>query len=150
MYREHELIVGTSKQYDTVYPCVYREHLYSFACAFNNWRFIPVCTGNTWYIHFRPLMRAVYPCVYREHGVKLDTCYMFGGLSLCVQGTHVTATHTRHGIRFIPVCTGNTDREFGYPENLAVYPCVYREHDGVGVSFIPDAGLSLCVQGTLS
>ena len=32
---------------------------------------------------------------------------------------------------------------------IPVYPCVYREHDGVGVSAIPAAGLSLCIQGTL-
>ena len=87
VYREHELIVGTSKQYDTVYPCVYREHgfksadnLASFGLSLcvqgtrgghrkngSPTRFIPVCTGNTSSISLASVGKSVYPCVYREH-----------------------------------------------------------------------------------
>ena len=71
----------------SVYPCVYREHLFQ---AFGEQRtgglslciqgtrtgtigielqtrFIPVYTGNTWGGIFSAVLAAVYPCVYREH-----------------------------------------------------------------------------------
>ena len=44
--------------------------------------------------------------------------------------------------------TGNTDASVKQAEEAAVYPCVYREHNGlVPLEFIAD-GLSLCIQGT--
>ena len=51
------------------------------------------------------------------------------GLSLCIQGTRITA--------FIEI------------NNTTVYPCVYREHQKSAFYFVSFAGLSLCIQGTL-
>ena len=70
------------------------------------------------------------------------------GLSLCIQGTHLTTYSISHPMRFIPVYTGNTDLISYMDKLFAVYPCVYREH--VSDDSIIDSvnGLSLCIQGT--
>ena len=90
-----------------VYPCVYREHDNDIAVPrfFNGLslciqgthigtrrtghlvRFIPVYTGNTWYVRSWNCRGSVYPCVYREHDNKISTGNCGGGLSLCIQGT---------------------------------------------------------------
>ena len=53
----------------------------------NRSRFIPVCTGNTFFLFALCHMFPVYPCVYREHKFAESGKGVFG---------------------FIPVCTGNT------------------------------------------
>ena len=53
-------------------------------------------------------------------------------------------------MRFIPVYTGNTHINNTTGDALAVYPCVYREHDLNKPSSIKESGLSLCIQGTRS
>ena len=50
--------------------------------------------------------------------------------------------------RFIPVYTGNTLLSGLSDANMAVYPCVYREHDFKLILNYPCFGLSLCIQGT--
>ena len=111
-------------------------------------RFIPVCTGNT--ATFRPnrLIKSVYPCVYREHGSYIGLHGVNSGLSLCVQGTPPLAERKPMWTRFIPVCTGNTDEACEIKPIVAVYSCVYREHNTYDTQLLTKAGLSLCVQGT--
>ena len=52
-------------------------------------------------------------------------------------------------LRFIPVCTGNTGERSLADTLSTVYPCVYREHITRTLPAPLEAGLSLCVQGTL-
>ena len=148
VYREHAWNSSSVITPFSVYPCVYREHirpeLFRFAktglslCVQgthfkrNNlifaFRFIPVCTGNTWNCVLHSALCPVYPCVYREHFNLGDKVVLNGGLSLCVQGTRVWTKKHILKKRFIPVCTGNTLRVATKEEIKAVYPCVYREH----------------------
>ena len=152
-----------------VYPCVYREHwliwvkpktvhglslcvqgtLLLFRFYWEGTRFIPVCTGNTSRRTGLTWAEAVYPCVYREHSIEIVETVQGTGLSLCVQGTHVMTFSYSFFIRFIPVCTGNTDSFKTRLCTAPVYPCVYREHDYIATDWEEMNGLSLCVQGTL-
>ena len=96
--------------------------------VYRHFRFIPVCTGNTPKSNLKSDFSPVYPCVYREHLQFCKHRLIFGGLSLCVQGTREAATIDR--------------------DEQSVYPCVYREHSiCVNIKQI-FGGLSLCVQGT--
>ena len=92
----------------SVYPCVYREHL--GACSFSivisglslciqgtqysaihydvAVRFIPVYTGKTFFNRLYKPTTPVYPCVYREHSRLYFASSALVGLSLCIQGTH--------------------------------------------------------------
>ena len=70
------------------------------------------------------------------------------GLSLCIQGTPRPAHFFQTPERFIPVYTGNTFAAVCVMLNLAVYPCVYREHIAILQDIIDLDGLSLCIQGT--
>ena len=92
----------------SVYPCVYREHITATGVTlstrglslciqgtritheqfFNQERFIPVHTGNTYCTNNREQTRAVYPCAYREHPKRLFSLPFQYGLSLCIQGTY--------------------------------------------------------------
>ena len=105
-------------------------------------------TGNIIYVCWRPLFNSVYPCAYREHVNLICLFDLFGGLSLCIQGTFIVTSHNRVAGRFIPVHTGNI-LEFDELKNgSTVYPCAYREHGAkTAWKFIKD-GLSLCIQGT--
>ena len=91
---------------------------------------------------------AVYPCVYREHRCPVKTVEMLRGLSLCIQGTF----HAEHLVdrqpRFIPVYTGNITSFNANVIDIAVYPCVYREHTVQPSIYEGSLGLSLCIQGT--
>ena len=91
----------------------------------------------------------VYPCVYREHQFRTHEQEMAYGLSLCIQGTHMLLIRSILVHRFIPVYTGNTVSAVKYSRSDAVYPCVYREHNGIKINFAVFIGLSLCIQGTL-
>ena len=93
-----------------VYPCVYREHFLTLLTVADSSRFIPVCTGNTMPLKLKKEIMAVYPCVYREHFNILFKDTRRVGLSLCVQGTHPLQWNLTTIYRFIPVCTGNTQR----------------------------------------
>ena len=151
-----------------VYPCVYREHVYfsmsvkkahglslciqgtlvSGLAKHEIVRFIPVYTGNTPNLKCGTPSSPVYPCVYREHAVfyfKPDRNF---GLSLCIQGTRLMSRPLNLKKRFIPVYTGNTRALNTGGQQLAVYPCVYREHTQRGYNRLPELGLSLCIQGT--
>ena len=90
-----------------VYPCVYREHLFSSIRSWKNFglslciqgtlivsrhlnnysRFIPVYTGNTKTPARIICSFLVYPCVYREHWLMSLCRNNYFGLSLCIQGT---------------------------------------------------------------
>ena len=70
----------------------------------------------------------VYPCVYREHVQTILQSAILSGLSLCVQGTLIDANSRPENLRFIPVCTGNIKFTIITNSKIAVYPCVYREH----------------------
>ena len=100
-------------------------------------------TGNTIDSSFPIFFRSVYPCVYREHGIRCVFLLLFGGLSLCIQGTLNYKTLSIISKRFIPVYTGNTGFYFIGVKISPVYPCVYREHfdlaiyGSVTVRFIP-------------
>ena len=114
--------------HQSVYPCVYREHIMnpsssienaglslcvqgtpSFRAVISlNGRFIPVCTGNTNLKNSSGSFFTVYPCVYREHIGSSRLRTGKNGLSLCVQGTQASALSQPAYRRFIPVCTGNT------------------------------------------
>ena len=50
-------------------------------------RFIPVYTGNAREPEFSRSVLSVYPCVYRERSPIVVCCYLYCGLSLCIQGT---------------------------------------------------------------
>ena len=132
-------------------------------------RFIPVYTGNTQIVLNKPFACPVYPCVYREHRTDVGNANRYIGLSLCIQGTLMNLLPKKCPSRFIPVYTGNTLRSLRlfyicrrfipvYTGNtrsttrsastIAVYPCVYREHDHHSVKICTVCGLSLCIQGT--
>ena len=72
----------------SVYPCAYREHVFSCFCNSTQPRFIPVHTGNIYTPRAPPFSIAVYPCVYREHGIIEGVTDKGYGLSLCIQGTY--------------------------------------------------------------
>ena len=92
--------------------------------------------------------RAVYPCVYREHNEQDAENALKSGLSLCIQGTQFSRKFATHGVRFIPVYTGNTFLSSSATCTTSVYPCVYREHIYSRISRESPIGLSLCIQGT--
>ena len=71
-------------------------------------RFIPVYTGNTLSNDWIIWGGTVYPCVYREHVFIFIPMPLLPGLSLCIQGTLITASRSNRFQRFIPVYTGNT------------------------------------------
>ena len=87
-------------------------------------------TGNTQVNKAQNNTKSVYPCVYREHSI--------GGSGALGCG------------RFIPVYTGNTRLRYLLQAGCTVYPCVYREHLIKRSLFKRAAGLSLCIQGTLT
>ena len=70
------------------------------------------------------------------------------GLSLCIQGTLDLFRPQFGEYRFIPVYTGNTVSILVSNSPASVYPCVYREHCRVTMSYQFRIGLSLCIQGT--
>ena len=136
------------KKHSTVYPCVYREHTWTFFLFYfksglslciqgtsyhdilSNWytRFIPVYTGNISRQKYLWSVFAVYPCVYREHAHFRKKTVILYGLSLCIQETLDLDLNYRSKLRFIPVYTGNMS-----------------ENDSPSSR---PAGLSLCIQGT--
>ena len=168
MYTGNTLRLNPYLDYNSVYPCVYREHLGDI----NNWeswdglslciqgtrsrtinlrhiiRFIPVYTGNTVSDAICASLSSVYPCVYREHSSHSIHYGINLGLSLCIQGTLLNKISITDGGRFIPVYTGNTSLINLCTVLPSVYPCVYREHQ-ISLNR-PEftSGLSLCIQGT--
>ena len=86
--------------------------------------------------------------MYREHLQCADELCEKHGLSLCVQGTYVGKPFHFSFKRFIPVCTGNIFAIKFLRNEMAVYPCVYREHLADVALLNIERGLSLCVQGT--
>ena len=154
--------------FNSVYPCVYREHIIRSGFRYNIiglslciqgtcrpyqilglWRrFIPVYTGNISSIVGKFMPSPVYPCVYREHNRSYNADLINSGLSLCIQGTLDDNNGQGLTSRFIPVYTGNIPPVIVEASDIAVYPCVYREH----IIYITPSciffGLSLCIQGT--
>ena len=148
VYTGNTILIEFLSKSNSVYPCVYREHLYGSMTIvsklglslciqgtrqlFNKYmektRFIPVYTGNTFINPIECPIHPVYPCVYREHA-KHDRL-------------------TQSNVRFIPVYTGNTVVKSAFRSSQAVYPCVYREHKPFYSVSIFEVGLSLCIQGT--
>ena len=92
---------------------------------------------------------AVYPCVYRELINYLALAPAVNGLSLCIQGTPKLGALRNMDMRFIPVYTGNSFICLRLFYNCTVYPCVYRELIESPLICNANAGLSLCIQGTL-
>ena len=105
-------------------------------------------TGNTPIFLEDKTQKPVYPCAYREHVSFILWCPQTIGLSLCVQGTWRDYRRNRITWRFIPVCTGNINKQINPSKLNPVYPCVYREHSAVLFFRLARRGLSLCVQGT--
>ena len=105
-------------------------------------------TGNTPASSTQTVIKTVYPCVYREHSPCLLAVMLERGLSLCIQGTRLFSVPLKPSFRFIPVYTGNTDSFCCHCRNIAVYPCVYREHQFYMMINLNLDGLSLCIQGT--
>ena len=152
-----------------VYPCVYRElccvkrlnipilglslciqgTLADMSQNKDSSRFIPVYTGNSLALAIISLYCAVYPCVYRELCWRWFSKSELTGLSLCIQGTLITALKFSKYRRFIPVYTGNSDLFSLRCDTLTVYPCVYRELERIISNLLTNNGLSLCIQGTL-
>ena len=169
MYTGNTRLSGASYGAFAVYPCVYREHskdeyygehldgLSLCIQGTRSWaipqlcssRFIPVYTGNTYFVIQCTEFISVYPCVYREHYRQLLTGLNTPGLSLCIQGTHVGDEVIFRNVRFIPVYTGNTLLASLTLLVYSVYPCVYREHTYAYNRAKRRFGLSLCIQGTL-
>ena len=148
VYTGNTSLRKSAQRWETVYPCVYREHFIFYhpdlaVCGLSLciqgtqqiltiWaegeRFIPVYTGNT---HSRS-----------------KRCFFACGLSLCIQGTPDRCS-LNHGLnRFIPVYTGNTTISVLCCFHSPVYPCVYREHTICPQTRRCISGLSLCIQGT--
>ena len=88
MYTGNTLMTKNHAVINSVYPCVYREHVDVNSIDADFPRFIPVYTGNTdnSFSHFK--RNPVYPCVYREHWSASCAEHGIAGLSLCIQGTH--------------------------------------------------------------
>ena len=96
-----------SKVANTVYPYVYREHMFDKRMCDDDTglslcvqgtlmlimlipvkpRFIPMCIGNTKTPKPKITDNAVYPYVYRQHSYLASLRCQRHGLSLCVQGT---------------------------------------------------------------
>ena len=168
VYTGNTLFVTIPSKTKAVYPCVYREHLKPYLLPSTpsglslciqgthavrwggllRWRFIPVYTGNTYFLLIMPFSFPVYPCVYREHRRTSKRKRRNGGLSLCIQGTPIYNHNNRALRRFIPVYTGNTGAHQRGNGGTAVYPCVYREHPSTITIIGLCSGLSLCIQGT--
>ena len=151
-----------------VYPCTYRE-LFKYCAVINNrlgislylqgtrcniksiWdgiRYIPVPTGNSYYYFQREFEFPVYPCTYRElfsWAVSLE--FQFG-ISLYLQGTQCARYLQPCTIRYIPVPTGNSKKEWDDNQLNAVYPCTYRELSFSFFNFWLTLGISLYLQGT--
>ena len=70
----------------------------------------------------------INPCVYREHDGVIRSNDRYFGLSLCIQGTLFFLASLKTGLRFIPVYTGNINKDLLGVQLRTVYPCVYREH----------------------
>ena len=93
-----------------VYPCVYREHVWKTWTSTSETRFIPVYTGNMTNMLVIDCYHQVYPCVYREHLTGDEKIKVQNGLSLCIQGTSGNRLLMAQNQRFIPVYTGNIQR----------------------------------------
>ena len=147
MYREHNQSVIFSCPLSGLSLCVQGtcslcgQPVYRF-------RFIPVHTGNMYFLKSNECDCAVYPCAYREHIIKWYKSEKHHGLSLCIQGTCKNYMATETKVRFIPVHTGNIAVAAPVVKPKAVYPCAYREHIIKSCIFNQTAGLSLCIQGT--
>ena len=91
-------------------------------------RFIPVDTGNTLQMIRVRLMTPVHPRGYGEHINKRRRSSHKNGSSPWIRGTLFNKRKIMHGMRFIPVDTGNTP--FLAIEHLhhAVHPRGYGEH----------------------
>ena len=169
MYTGNSNMGSVKLEHIAVYPCVYRELLYSSPQRINNnglslciqgtqngailfaevERFIPVYTGNSNWFWLTSWPSAVYPCVYRELYEIDGEKYSINGLSLCIQGTLGPIRSSIWSERFIPVYTGNSRIMLRTAHGVPVYPCVYRELTIRWFLGIKTCGLSLCIQGTL-
>ena len=70
-------------------------------------RFIPVLTGNGFFINIYPCWVAVYPRAYGERDCSQYASAARIGLSPCLRGTAIEAKQLAEKVRFIPVLTGN-------------------------------------------
>ena len=110
-------------------------------------RFIPACTGNTGSVHRLRGYRTVHPRVYGEYCCVPDALALYTGSSPRVRGIRIARFYTRHGLRFIPACTGNTYRSVSPCGWTAVHPRVYGEYIDNIMSRWDSAGSSPRVRG---
>ena len=92
------------------------------------YRYIPVPTGNSWYVILLWLASTVYPCTYRELRPIPPRHSYSSGISLYLQGTQLDQVRRKLNHRYIPVPTGNSGEKY--------------------VRFINESGISLYLQGT--
>ena len=165
---ENAVLPFSNAEIFAVYPCTYRElksgtgktmtlsgiSLYLQGTRYmrsgyeTKWRYIPVPTGNAFYLAFHLSKKSVYPCTYRERPDIIEPADSYVGISLYLQGTLFSTTINLSLVRYIPVPTGNSSPIKNSIYLIAVYPCTYRElclqFDQVFVHH----GISLYLQGT--
>ncbi len=108
---------------------------------------IPVCTGLPRSTSASQTSGRVYPRVYGATSWSGRPCCPAGGLSPCVRGYLVDATHRCHLLGSIPVCTGLPRARLSSRSTSRVYPRVYGATDGLTPTRAHDWGLSPCVRG---
>ena len=128
-------------------PCVWGtlgEDWRVFICI----RFIPMCMGNTSVFNRFKIVFAVHPHVYGEHFVVFTNIRFNSGSSPCVWGTRLHVKPSKQGLRFIPMCMGNTTALLVRTIATTVHPHVYGEHAVSRHSMQIGYGSSPCVWGT--
>ena len=111
-------------------------------------RYIPVPTGNAFYLAFHLSKKSVYPCTYRERPDIIEPADSYVGISLYLQGTQKFLLSESASHWYIPVPTGNAYKKTILQVKNKVYPCTYRERlNHIRYRYL-ERGISLYLQGT--
>ena len=98
----------TSNTVNSVYPCVYREHI-TVESPINSFCGLSLCIQGTLTRGLTDTVELRFIPVYTGNTVTSKWVVMrTDGLSLCIQGTRHIYHQTYRWYRFIPVYTGNT------------------------------------------
>ena len=121
-------------------------------CATAAWaapaRFIPACTGNSITFGRDFSASSVHPRVYGELNPIFTKGCNFSGSSPRVRGTPPGRREPYSAQRFIPACTGNSERHVLVIDGITVHPRVYGELVLAGDNSLQNPGSSPRVRGT--